>query len=180
MSQTNQKGFTLVEMAIVLVIIGLLLGGVLKGQELIANSKIKATESEIQQWVAAIYTYQDKRGQLPGDDSTATNKPGNGNGYIDNAERAPFFEHLKDEGLIKGGYTGAANDYAKSKWGGNIVPYTNVAGLSGVSMCYFGLDKSTATTLDKKLDDGSGITGSVRNYYRRAYGATNNIVCFKM
>lgn len=173
-----QKGFTLVEIAIVLVIIGLLLGGVLKGQELIANSKIKATESEIQQWAAAVYTYQDKTGQLPGDDSNATNNPGNGDGAIANAERAPLFEHLKDEGLIKGAYDGT--NYAKNKWGGNIIIDDNQADMGGLSVCYYGLDQETAETLDTKLDDGDGTSGDVRRSNQQAYDTTNNTVCFKM
>ncbi len=46
MLQKKQKGFTLVEIAIVLVIVGLLIGGVLKGQEMITNAKLKRIESD--------------------------------------------------------------------------------------------------------------------------------------
>ncbi|PIX86479.1 MAG: prepilin-type cleavage/methylation domain-containing protein, partial [Nitrospirae bacterium CG_4_10_14_3_um_filter_53_41] len=56
----NNKGFTLVELAIVLVIIGIILGAVLKGQELITNAKTKRTYNLQREVFAAIYTYVDK------------------------------------------------------------------------------------------------------------------------
>ncbi|WP_044412480.1 prepilin-type N-terminal cleavage/methylation domain-containing protein [Thiomicrospira microaerophila] len=59
----NQKGFTLVEIAIVLVIIGLLLGGVLKGQELIQSSKIKAMASDVNSYRVALLAYEDRFGR---------------------------------------------------------------------------------------------------------------------
>ena len=63
----SERGFTLVEIAIVLVIIGMLLGAVLKGQELIFNSKVKATYNLSREASAAMYGYQDRYKQLPGD-----------------------------------------------------------------------------------------------------------------
>ena len=64
-----RKGFTLVELSIVLVIIGLLIGGVLKGKSMIDNAKVKRIKSDIDGIVAATYGYQDKYGFLPGDDT---------------------------------------------------------------------------------------------------------------
>src|SRR2546423_275579 len=79
-----QAGFTLVEIAIVLVIICLLLGGVLKGQELIFNSRIKATYNLSRELGAAVNGYQDRYRALPGDDLNANShgfgSPGNGDG----------------------------------------------------------------------------------------------------
>jgi prepilin-type N-terminal cleavage/methylation domain-containing protein len=71
MQLTKQKGFTLVEIAIVLVIVGLLIGGVLKGQEMITNAKLKRIESDNAGIAAAMFSYQDRYLQLPGDDSGA-------------------------------------------------------------------------------------------------------------
>lgn len=62
----NQKGFTLVEIAIVLVIIGLLLGGVLKGQEMINAAKIKTDTDSLKSLQASIYAYKDRTGFYPG------------------------------------------------------------------------------------------------------------------
>src|SRR6267154_361953 len=70
----HQQGFTLIEIAIVLVIIGLLLGGVLKGQELIYNQKVKSTYDAYRQYTAAMYGYQDRFKAIPGDDANATTR----------------------------------------------------------------------------------------------------------
>lgn len=62
-----QKGFTLVELAIVLTIIGLLLGGILKGRQLMQNARITATIAQIGAIEAATTTFMDTQGSLPGD-----------------------------------------------------------------------------------------------------------------
>lgn len=67
----NQSGFTLIEIAIVLVIIGLLLGGVLKGQELINSAKVKNLATDFKNIPVYIYGYQDKYKALPGDQTQA-------------------------------------------------------------------------------------------------------------
>lgn len=69
-----QKGFTLVEIAIVLVIIGLLLGGILKGQEMITQAKIKNALADFSGISAAYYGYQDRYRALPGDDLNAATR----------------------------------------------------------------------------------------------------------
>lgn len=113
----KQTGFTLVEIAIVLVIIGLLLGGILKGQELINSARVRAladTNSGIQ---AAYFGFVDRYRQVPGDfpndAGQATNAigvaigiGGNANGRIDNtiAEAAAVWEHLSKAGFIQGSY----------------------------------------------------------------------------
>ena len=71
-SKAAQSGFTLVEIAIVLVIIGLLLGGILKGQEMITQAKIKNLINDFNGLSAAMYSYQDRYRALPGDELNAT------------------------------------------------------------------------------------------------------------
>lgn len=68
----NQSGFTLIEIAIVLVIIGLLLGGVMKGQELINSAKVKNLAGDFKNIPVYIYGYQDKFRALPGDDGNVS------------------------------------------------------------------------------------------------------------
>ena len=63
----DRKGFTLVELAIVLVIIGIILGAVLKGQTLIQNAKAKRVQSDISGLEAMVWTYFDRNSRFPGD-----------------------------------------------------------------------------------------------------------------
>lgn len=109
-TRKNEGGFTLVELAIVMIIIGLLIGGILKGQELIANAQLTATVAQIKGIDGALSTFRDKYSALPGDmlnpatrlrDCTAApcNDAGNGNGRIDGQTlgNAPI---ISTEGLV--------------------------------------------------------------------------------
>ena len=67
----REQGFTLIEIAIVLVIIGLLLGGVLKGQELITSARVRNLISTQDGIKAAYFGFLDRYRALPGDYSAA-------------------------------------------------------------------------------------------------------------
>ena len=136
----KQKGFTLIEIAIVLVIIGLLLGGVLKGQELITSARVRNLISQQDGVKAAYFGFLDRFRALPGDYDSATlnisgvsnaspcggggpngNGNGNGNGRIEGASSVPasatnenvlVWEHLSKAGFINGSYTCAAVESA--------------------------------------------------------------------
>ena len=107
-----QSGFTLVEIAIVLLIVGLLLGGVLKGQELIDSAKAKNLAQDLRSVPAMIHAYQDRFRALPGDDPAAVRHlcsgggactvAGNGNGVINgdwdagaDTESVRLWQHLR-------------------------------------------------------------------------------------
>src|ERR1700742_597402 len=85
-STRTQRAFTLVELSIVLVIIGLIIGGVLTGQQVIQNARITNATNAIQSFQAQFQTYQQNYGALPGDDNSAatrftgTTGVANGNG----------------------------------------------------------------------------------------------------
>lgn len=68
-SVSSEKGFTLIELAIVLVIIGIILGAVLKGQDLIVAARAKKVVNWEKQWETAQWTYLDRKGRFAGDNS---------------------------------------------------------------------------------------------------------------
>jgi prepilin-type N-terminal cleavage/methylation domain-containing protein len=115
---SRSKGFTLVELAIVLVIIGLIVGGVLVGQTMIRAAQLNAIIKERDAYIAAMYTFQNKYNALPGDMTTAYNFFGdacgtnttdrilgcNGDGdtrlFLTLGENVKFWEHLAAARLI--------------------------------------------------------------------------------
>ena len=124
----KQSGFTLVEIAIVLVIIGLLLGGILKGQELINSARVRNLADQNSGIQAAYYGFIDRYRQVPGDWGNATAETaigvtiyegGNDNGRIDEtlAESAAVWEQLAKSGFLGGGFTPADDTYATGETG---------------------------------------------------------------
>ena len=98
-----EQGFTLVELAIVLVIIGLIIGGILKGQELIASARLKSTMTEIDAVRAATATFQDKYGGLPGDYFNGQAQLGTPNGVTWTAPACDGSnQHCDGDGTIEG------------------------------------------------------------------------------
>ncbi len=177
----RQSGFTLIEIAIVLVIIGLLLGGILKGQELINSARVKNLSTDFRNVPVFIYGYQDKFRALPGDDIAATTHVGasatngDGDGVIegdwDDALTAPptesflFWQHVRMAGLAPGPTSTAATDYQQRNAVGGVVgiqstaPFTNITGTYFI--CSGGILGKFAKQLDSQLDDGNTATGSL-------------------
>lgn len=129
----RNRGFSLVELSIVLVILGLLTGGVLGGRSLIRAAELRAISTEFGEWQVAVNSFKQRFGQYPGDFSQATRFWGasgncssssgpalvgvtcNGNGdgtiaphadYDWHKEYYLFWHHLSLAGLIQGTYTG--------------------------------------------------------------------------
>ena len=134
-----KHAFSLVELSIVLVILGLLTGGILTGQSLIRASELRSVTTEYQRYITATQTFRDKYFALPGDMNNATRfwgddnaacadaaipngTPGtcngNGNGGLEWAgasatgERFQFWKHLSLAGVIEGTYSGLAGSNA--------------------------------------------------------------------
>ena len=137
------RGFSLVELSIVLVILGLLTGGILAGQNLIRAAELRAVSTQLKNYQSAVHTFRDKYFALPGDMKTATKFwgiaagstgddatcaaavsatkatcNGDGNGIVTGGtpshEAYRFWQHLANAGLIEGSYNGVSSNGANS------------------------------------------------------------------
>ncbi len=165
--KTVRTGFTLVEVAIVMVIIGLLIGGVLKGQSMIANAKVKRIVKQADEIRAAVMAFYDKYGVYPGDENVAaippgTDNEGDGDGRIENAEDEGLWMDLQLAGLISGSYNGT-NEYPKHAYGGNVRLYwfDPGPGTNAHIMRFYTLASEICQEIDTKYDDGVYNTGTI-------------------
>lgn len=186
--QHRQQGFTLIEIAIVLIIVGLLLGGVMKGQSLITQGKIRSVARELDSVAVAVNSYRDRYKALPGDDKGGAGRwsgspassatagdskiDGDFNSTTDGNESRLAWVHLRLAGFIAGdsqsqqqpsnpvgGITGIQNSLATS---------SDTPIFSGPVSCTTNLPGSIAEAVDADLDDGKADTGTLRGFTQTA------------
>lgn len=182
----RQQGFTLIEIAIVLVIIGLLLGGILKGQELITSARVRNLISQQDGIKAAFFGFQDRFRAFPGDYTAATTNianvaataacnsgNGNGNGQVETAgnEMVLAWEHLSKAGFITGTYTCAAAPETNATTPVNPynvyvrIIYDGAYGIAGGGQARHNIKTGAQVPveiiaeIDRKIDDGAPYTG---------------------
>ncbi|WP_148717182.1 type II secretion system protein [Chitinolyticbacter meiyuanensis] len=170
----RQRGFTLVELATVLVIIGLILGLAFKGKDLIDGAKVKGAQASSNKVLAAMNIYFERYGRYPGDGCVAAAPVGNTtpanctaapNGSYTAAEATTFMPLLTNTGILP-------DSDARSPFGGdwtvalgtvasNTLPtalYLTVGGVAGNNV-----DLRYVCAMDTQYDDGNPTTGNIRS-----------------
>jgi prepilin-type N-terminal cleavage/methylation domain-containing protein len=187
----KEAGFTLVEIVFALVIIGVLLTAVLKGEEMVAQARVKKVVSDLNGVTASYLTYQDRYQAVPGDDagvggaggrwSSFSPLPGGGDGRlsglysdtppqqglvtVDNSqgESMNFWWHLRLAGLAYGPTHGAgAATPPTSSLGGRIGVQSGGLGMTSPVVCTSGVPDKVAAAVDAQLDDQMPNRGDVR------------------
>jgi prepilin-type N-terminal cleavage/methylation domain-containing protein len=187
----TQAGFALIEVAVVIVILGLLMGWVMKGQELIANARVRNLITQQDGIRAAYIGFYDRYRFLPGDyNQAATNIAGvtgcgvngDGNGRIEDITATPpsteyilAWEHLSKSGFINGSYTCNATESASTSpvnpfgvflelaWDAKYAPLASPAPSRRHNLKTGSqIPSDILAEIDRKIDDGNAAGGSFR------------------
>lgn len=156
----RQQGFTQVELAFVLLVLAVLIGGVLKGMAFIDNAKLQRDLRAMQGFHTAYLLYKDRYGRLPGED---TAHPGRFKTVL-STHAAPtegFFYELYLSGftqaLVLEPHVGSA---FKATWGGSSgAHYGLIAGRNQV--CITDIEVDLAQWMEARLDDADRTAGDV-------------------
>ena len=174
-----QAGFSLIEMAVVLLVMGVLMGGVMKGMDMVESAKYKKLVELNDTLEGALLAYQDKYRRLPGDDSKVASflgltseDAGSGNGSLsgdfddtdEDVESRKLWQHLRAADLINGAPTGdAAREIPQHAWSDSAGFESDRFGLSGLILCFKNLPGEWAQKLDVERDDGNATTGRIQS-----------------
>lgn len=200
------RGFTLIELAIVLVVIGLLLGGILKGQELIESARARNLISQIDSIKAAYYAFQDKYRAIPGDypgnlahanlaGIANAQVGGNGDGVIRDTPAAResllAWVHLSHANLISGNYQSAGSqpnpqgEWPRNPYGATLQlqyddRFTGAGGMPRLNLKTGSqVPARILAEIDRKIDDGRADAGQFRfSAYDGGGGAPVESRCF--
>ncbi len=200
-NSSSQKGFTLIELSIVLVVIGLIVAGITSGASLIKQATLRSVIAEVRNYQLAVNTFVLTYNALPGDfitTSTALSAAttGDGSGLVDGNEFQTAFQMLGLASLINSNYASAS--YPKSKYSGAEYLITNNNSTTAATSIYGKIDNSitlraisTATAgnstggitpgdaqnIDAKIDDGIAYKGGV--YASKSLNTSTALKCTK-
>ena len=160
---SNQKGFTLVELAMVMLIIGVLMGAIFKAQEMIENARVNRVVEDLIGFQASYYAYYDRTAEFPGNGEDHDR-------FIDydmvGVDDGSFFSDLFSEGFIKSDNPLVAiygtQYFANYLQASGDISTSNGTFLGRNQLCIINLKNTYAKSIDVRLDNGSWNTGSVR------------------
>ncbi len=156
---SSRTGFALVELAIGLVIIGLLVGAILGGAQMIKNAKIKRQVSDLTGLYGAVYTYFDRFLQLPGDQDA--------DGYFD-ADSAVWVD-VESQKLA---FESKRSPFGTKYFFGADTGSTPGTGRNG-NYIKVSLPANVARNIDQQLDDGVDSTGWITS--SSSYAGTGKV-----
>lgn len=177
----QQRGFSLLELAIALAVLAILAGGVLKGRELLNSARVQATLTDIANLETALSAFQARYSALPGDFSATSaaglgDEPGDGNGLIAGAESCAVFTHLQKSGFIQGSFvTGVVEESddcssqsnMENQFSGHYLLSNTIEGVDSRENAMTlqlgeAVPVSQLAEIDRKLDDGNPLRGAVQ------------------
>ena len=186
----TSSGFTLIEAAIVLLVVGLLIAGIVKGQELLAAARVRGVIQEVDGFRTAYFGFQDRFHALAGDYAAATSSlngvslncgvttspgNGNGNGFVQavDGEAILLWEHLSKSNLLTGAYTCEGNAVVNAKTVprnrfGQFVQIIYDANYAGEAQARHNfktgndIPSDILAEVDRKIDDGRATSGRFR------------------
>ncbi len=179
----SQAGFTLVEIAIVMIIIGLLIGGIIKGKAMIQNAKVKRLVNDVDGLRAAILTYQDKFGMLPGDENDPNAPTGDtynndNDGQMGDVTDGEEFRDMRLAEILPG--TGTA--FPKHAFGGDLrFDGANINGSGNAAnwIIATNVPGEICQEIDSKYDDGVRTTGEIQGTAAYTAGTTVPILAWR-
>lgn len=173
---SGNGAFSLVELSIVLVILGLLVGGILSGQSLIRAAELRSVSTEQERYATAISTFRDKYLGLPGDLNNASNfwptiyADGNGNGIIDMTSAATATTANPNEMSIFWMQLSATNGAALIEGSYNYVAGSGTTGVSNAMAGATNVPRGKLRSAIWNVLALGAISPANTNYYTGNYG----------
>lgn len=168
----SQKGFSLVELSIVLMVIGLLFGGIMKASAMIENAQIQRDIKSLQSFQTAFMLYKDRHGFIPGEDP---DKPGRLLTMLSTSNNPTqgLFYDLHHAGFTQLNPLPEIGAAFKSTWGGSSGDNYGLIAQHN-QICITEIDTDLAQSIERKLDDNNAAQGDLE------YALSGSQLCMRL